>query len=340
MRRGEWALAALLAIGVALWLVPAGPRCAARPGAPGTGGTRADIAAAGAPAAPPRPTADSTLSRREITIDSYDFDRERATQRSLPAPLREVSGLTSTADGRTLAHNDEKGIVFEIDRSTGGITKRFSIGDARGVVSADFEGIAAAAGRIYLVTSDGVIYEFGEGGDGEQVPFAEYRTGVGRDYEVEGLAYEPRTRELLLASKSPRRKASEGRLPIHRWSIDTRRLVEGGPIAIPVEDIRDRLGSKGFHPSDLARHPSSGNYYLVAALQFAVAEITPGGRLVAVRRLPKKWHLQAEGISFAPDLSLLIADEGGERDGRLTTYPLRPGGSRARTASSAVVTGD
>ena len=72
---------------------------------------------------------------------------------------------------RLLAHDDERGRVVEIDFPAGSIVKDFELGGPRGRVADDFEGIAAAEGRLYLVTSSGRLYEFAEGADGETVPY-------------------------------------------------------------------------------------------------------------------------------------------------------------------------
>ena len=67
------------------------------------------------------------------------------------------------AGNRLLAHDDERGVVVEISYRDGSIVKAFALSDRRGPVAAAFEGIAAAEGRIYLVSSLGQLYEFGEG---------------------------------------------------------------------------------------------------------------------------------------------------------------------------------
>jgi hypothetical protein len=62
--------------------------------------------------------------------------------------------------------------------------------------------------------------------------------------------------------------------------------------------------------AEIERHPHSGNYVIVAVTQFS-----------------KKDDPQAEGITFAADGTLIIADEEGEKRGRLTLYPAHPPGS-------------
>ena len=252
------------------------------------------------------------------------MEEATAAHWKLPSRLREISGLAMTGDSRLLAHDDERGVVYEIDAADGSIVKRFRLADTAQPVADDFEGIAIAEGRIYLVTSFGRLYEFGEGDPDESVLFSVHATGVGRVCEVEGLAYDESERSLLLLCKDTRGRALRGRLAIFRWSIDRKRLREDAPVVIPVADFARRIRAprKGFHPSGIELHPASGNYFVVAARQGAVAEVTPGGEVLAVRRFPAEWHRQVEGITFAPDGTMIVADEGGKGRARLTLYPM------------------
>lgn len=257
------------------------------------------------------------------SLGDYVLDPENATRVGLPGRLREISGLATTGDHRLLAHNDEVGVVFEIDRRDGSIVKEFELADRGGPVADDFEGIAVAGGRIYLVTSSGRLYESHEGGDGESVLYREHATGVGRDCEVEGLAYDPGGRELLLMCKEARSEELAGRLAMYPWSIDTKRLSGDPPTVVPVADFARRIASNRYHPSGIERHPVSGNYFVVAARQGAIAEVTPAGEVLAAKRFTAGWHRQIEGIALAADGALIVADEGGSGRAVLTVYPKR-----------------
>ena len=138
-----------------------------------------------------------------LTLASYDLEKP-ARRFKLPKQWREISGLTMLGENRLLAHDDERGVVFEIDYRDGSIVKAFALSDQLDPVADDFEGIAAAEGRVYLVSSSGRLYEFVEGTDGETVLYNLYTTGIGRDHEIEGLAYDPDQRVLLLISKNPK----------------------------------------------------------------------------------------------------------------------------------------
>ena len=260
--------------------------------------------------------------QRKISLESYTLNKETATHMKLPAYLEEISGLAMTRDNRLLAHNDERGIIFEIDYQNGAIVKSFQLSDMKNPVASDFEGIATIDDQIYLVTSSGRLYECREGTAGESVLFNVYTTGVGRDCEIEGLAYDESKRVLLLMCKDARSADMEGQLAIYHWSIDEKQLSEDAHTIIPVAEFSQHIKGKNFQPSGIERHPISGNYFIVAARQGAIAEITPGGKVVAVREFPAQWHRQVEGITFAADGTLIVSDEGAGKRARLTLYPV------------------
>ncbi len=235
--------------------------------------------------------------------------------------MREISGLAVAHGDRLYAHDDEEAIIYEIDYREGELIKAWAMGDnpARG----DFEGIAYAGDRFYLVTSAGRIYESREGDDDDRMLFNTYGTGVGRQCEVEGLTFEPSDRTLLIACKTPRDEDIEDFVAIYRFSLERHEVI-GDPLLVPLENITSQIDKKDFRPSGIERHPLTGHYVLVAAQQSAMAEITPEGEVVAVVDLERGNHRQVEGITFLPDGTLMLADEGGGRRARLTLYSLHP----------------
>ena len=270
-----------------------------------------------------RPLADTmAVLSRKISLESYTLNEETATHLKLPTYLEEISGLAMTRDNRLLAHNDERGVIFEIDYQKGAIAKAFQFSDMKNPVASDFEGISTIDGQVYLVTSSGRLYECREGTDGESVLFNVYTTGVGRDCEIEGLAYDESKRALLLMCKDARSADMEGQLAIYHWSIDEKQLSVDAHTVIPVAEFSQHIKGKKFQPSGIERHPVSGNYFIVAARQGAIAEITPEGKVVAVREFPAQWHRQVEGITFAADGTLIVSDEGAGKRARLTLYPI------------------
>ena len=254
----------------------------------------------------------------EPVLARYDLEAPPADRWELPRALDEISGLAVDARGRVFAHQDERAIVFELEPSTHRIVRQFTFGSP--AIPGDFEAIALVGDSVVLVTSDGVLYAGTPGADGAAVPFATYSTGVGRSCEVEGLAYEPGNRSLLLACKVPRDAFTRGHVTVFRWSLDRRALVEPAPIHLPVAALARPAGVSDFHPSDLTRDPGTGRYLLLAARERAVAELTPDGQVERVVRLQRKLHRQPEGIAITPDGALLVSDEAGRGRATLSVY--------------------
>jgi uncharacterized protein YjiK len=270
------------------------------------------VAALAALAAP------SAARGQTLTLRDYVLPEEPQHRWELPGRLREISGLAQVPGDRLFAHDDERAVIYEIGYQEGRLLKAFAMGEHP--VNADFEGIAFAEDRFYLVTSDGRIYESREGDDDDRMLFNTYGTGVGTQCEVEGLAFEPADRTLLLACKTPRVEEIEDFVAVYRFSLESREVVDP-PLLVPLDAITSQIDGKSFRPSGIERHPLTGHYVIVAAQQSAVAEITPGGRVVTVLELRPGNHRQVEGITFLNDGTLVLADEGGRGHARLTMYP-------------------
>ena len=108
----------------------------------------------------------------------------------LPHALQEISGLALTSDGRLLVHDDELGQVWEVDYRRGVLVKRFSPRQSD-VMKGDFEGITIANGAMFLLASNGKLYEFHEGANGAHVDYKVHDTGLKKECEFEGVAFDP-----------------------------------------------------------------------------------------------------------------------------------------------------
>lgn len=249
----------------------------------------------------------------ETFLDRYDFSR-RTRRFDLPGRLDEISGLAFTSDGRLFAHDDERGRIYEIDPHSGEVGKHFDVGDK--VRRDDFEGIAIAGERFFLISSMGMLYEFREVGDGR---YAEYRTTdtrVGVTCEVEGLDYDPADDALLIACKVS--TPDRGVIVVHRLPLDSAR-DRLAPIEIPMSQLAAHGLGEGFAPSAIAVDPT-GTLLILSGRDGALIEVDRNGRMMAGIRLSKRRHPQAEGLAFGPDGTLYISDEQNGHDARLTAY--------------------
>lgn len=254
-------------------------------------------------------------------VQRYDLEH-RITRFDLPGRLDEISGLAFSASGTLYGHADERGIVYSIDPTTGTVGRGFVL--APTVPRDDFEGIAVAGDRFFLISSGGRLYEFREAPQGGSSPFRVTDVGVGKTCEVEGLTYDAGSASLLLACKSVMPTAPEVR--IHRIPLDPTTPVPP-PLRIPLDSFAAVGLAGGLHPSGMDVDPSTGNLVLVAAREEVILEIDQQGRVVSAHHFPGRRHPQAEGIAFGPDGLLYVGDEGKNGKARLTVYgPAKPDG--------------
>jgi uncharacterized protein YjiK len=251
-------------------------------------------------------------------LDAFDFSKDGGVQEKLPRSLEEISGLTVTAGGRVLAHDDERAVIYELDPATGSVLKAFSAGI--GGVAGDFEGIAAVEERLFLVTSAGELLETTEGEDGSALSYRVHETNLGRFCEIEGLAFDPGSRSLLLPCKVTRARELKDHLVVFSVELDSMRTTAVPRVFLPLEVLKELDLKDSFHPSGIEVHPETGRLILISAQEEAILELSPQGALLAGRELHRKTHPQPEGITFLADGSLLLADEGQGKKGRVTRY--------------------
>jgi uncharacterized protein YjiK len=240
---------------------------------------------------------------------------------TLPPLFREVSGLALSDDGRLWAHNDESGVIGAFEPTTGKALGGFRLGPR--VPVDDFEGIAVAESRLWLVNSRGRLYSAAlpdrSATDGV-LPFDMLETGVGRYCEVEGLGHDPGRRLLLLACKLARAKELSGQVTIFKWSLATRTLAGPDRIQIPVAAL---AGSRrGFHPSAIERNPVTGTWLVLASVDGRYAVIDSAGTVLGAADLGRG-HPQPEGLAIDRAGMVYVADEGGRGLGTVTIYACR-----------------
>jgi hypothetical protein len=252
--------------------------------------------------------------------DSGKSKEEPIARWLLPSSLTEISGLALTKNDRLLAHGDEQGRIAEIDYRRGTVLKQFLVGSPP--VQGDFEGITVAGDVIYLLASNGKLYEFREGANGVRVKYTLHDTQLGRECEFEGVAFEPASNSLLLACKTVGKKSLQDFLVIYRWKLDDKSDSRLSEFKVPLARIIGAHNWKGFHPTDISVDPSSGNYLLVASPEKAMVELTPQGEVISAGPVPGR-HNQPEGLAITKEGILIVGDEGGHRRGTITLYRRR-----------------
>ena len=239
---------------------------------------------------------------------------------ALPSNLREVSGLAVASPDSIFAHDDEYAIIHEIGVSDGRVRRSFALGSP--TIEGDFEGIAAAGERLYLVTSDGLIYAFDKGEDRKRVSYRAHDTGIGPRCEIEGLSRSPEADHLLVLCKRLRSGEDTPRLEIYRWRLGTEHADLDPWLAIPLDEFLGPDERAEFAPSGLEWDEARGVLVIVSGRNRLLVELDAEGNKLGARKLDSKRHRQAEGITVMPDCRLVLADEGSDTSkARLAVYP-------------------
>jgi uncharacterized protein YjiK len=241
---------------------------------------------------------------------------------NLPSELSEVSGLAAAGPDSVFTHDDEYAIVYEFRLRDGHILRAFALG--KPTLEGDFEGIATAGGRVFLVTSDGLIYSALPGKNAERVSYHVYDSGIGPRCEIEGLSEAPEPGALLLLCKRFRNDSEQARLEIYRWTIGAERADPTPFLSLPLADLLDGADQVEFRPSGIEWDAGAGRLLVVSARNRLMLTLDRAGRLLDRRRLNGARHAKTEGVALMPDGRLVLADEGSKtREGRLTVYRMR-----------------
>jgi len=276
----------------------------------------ATLAAVPSVAVSPLVGQDTATVHAPATAERWDLHHPEAHY-ELPGRLREISGLAFDTHGQLLAHDDNTGVVYRIDPRTGKADHGFALGDLHRPPKGDFEAVAAVGQRIFLVTSQGLLYEFREAPEGGSAAYRVSDTRLRRHCEIEGMTYDARSQSVLFACKRIEPPARE--IHIYSLSVDPART---GPrrLAVPYAALAPFGLGGGVHPSGLEVDPESGALILVAARERALVVLSRDGRVLGAAHLSSKYHRQPEGVAIGPEGDLYISDEAAGHHPTLTVY--------------------
>jgi uncharacterized protein YjiK len=274
----------------------------------------------------------------------YDLKEPDATF-EMDKDLKEISGLSLTADGRYfVAIQDEDGTVFFINKNNGEIEREIDFWK-----DGDYEGVEVAGEEIFVVKSSGTLYRIGDVTKAH-LSVDKYNQTLGNKNNVEGLAYDAANNRLLLACKGDAGDGATYRFKkaIYAFNLATM-LMDTSPVyLISLEDVQAYLGTSPpirklqkllddfsleesdfiFGPSGIAIHPITGHYYITSSIGKLLMVLDPSGAILHIEKLDDDVHPQPEGICFDTDGTLYIANEGKGDDGVIHRFRFRGIGNK------------
>ena len=267
--------------------------------------------------------------RTYTSLPSFPYDlASPATTWQLVPELVEISGLTSSEDGRYLiAVQDEGGVLYLINKSNGQLVDSLMFAG-----KGDFEAITSVHDTLYVAKSNGSIYMIPPGQRDTAHTVVRLSRAWEHDYDIEGLAYDAEKRRLLMVAKAqPHAERSDER-DIFAYSLSDNFLLPEAVATIRRQAFNDYFSQCGdctgleklrarysnpleafpFNPSEIAIHPISKLWYICAANGNLLIIMQADGKILNMHRLSKEIHRQPEGLWFDSSGDLYISNEGDE----------------------------
>ena len=277
---------------------------------------------------------DTSLAPAEKVLN---YDLKDAEVISLPAELQEISGLCYDRSlNQLIAVEDENGIIYTIDKDSGNILARDTF-----YKPGDYEGVAATEKFIYVLKSSGTLYKVKKGVFDKNPE--KIKSFLKKDYDMEGLEYDPSTDALLITSKFYISEEKKNFRFIYRYDLNTEQMSDAPYLTIARSEViryiqkhfspedaqlkfakilNEELDYMHLGPSAIAVHPITGNIYVISSQSkvLLVYDIS-SKELIDLQKLDKKIFEQPEGMCFDAEGSLYISSEGKKQSAKLIVLP-------------------
>jgi hypothetical protein len=250
----------------------------------------------------------------------------------LPPALYEISGITEINNSTIACVQDENGVIFIYSLNENKIVKEIFFG-----YNGDYEGITRVGSTIYVLRSDGVIYEVPEFETGTQSTIY-HDTGIPASNN-EGLCYDTKNSRLLIACRGKVGGKDKNSRLIYAFNLQTKKLDHRPAYELNVNDVTDfAIRHKILPPvnknkkgkdvraqlklglSGIAIHPLTKKIFLLSDPDRMLMVFEPGGKLVHMETLDQELFNKPEGICFLANGDLLISNEGDGKEPSLLRF--------------------
>lgn len=252
----------------------------------------------------------------------------------LPDILHEISGIVSINNNLFACVQDEKGIVFIYDSSSKKIIREIYFGE-----DGDYEGIAKVGNTIFVLRSDGALYEITNfKTDNSKVNF--YNTGIPAK-DNEGLCFDKTENRILIGCKSNIGKGPVSKVnrEIYSFNFETKTLSKRPAFTFNLEVINKFAKDNGislpskkkkkdqstefgfkFRTSAIAIHPITNKLFLLSAADHLLFVFNLKGNIEHIERLNPEMFNKAEGITFLDNGDMFISNEGEDKKPTLLKF--------------------
>jgi SdiA-regulated len=240
----------------------------------------------------------------------------------LDLKLQEISGLAwDNRRDEFLAHFDEKGILFVLDKETKQIKTEYPFG-----TKGDYEDIAIYNGVPYILISDGTIIRINRDSTGKVTGGEKMgQLGITGTNDFETLYADTARRALIMICKNC---ASDDKKTVSAYAYypDSTGFVSTPVFQIDAGKVAEMAPHKTskLQPSAAGIHPVLKKLFIIssAANLFVVADLN--GNAEGVYELGNKLFPQPEGLTFKSNGDMYISNEGVNTKSTIHRFVFKP----------------
>lgn len=246
-------------------------------------------------------------NKSELSPQDYELHLPHRIQ--LGKAMNEISGICfSEEDSSLLAVSDSKERVFEISLKS---KKLKNYTDKVVDAGSDVEDVVKKDNTIFLLKSNGELVEVPLGKD-DTTGVKTYSLGLAGANDFETVYYDPTAGGLVLICKTCVQEKGKGVSTTYRFDLRTRSFDSSAFFTISKAQIKKLLkrNDAQFDPSAAAIHPVSKRVFILSSAGNLLVITDNRGQVVEAYELNPNDFPQAEGIAFAPNGDMYIANEG------------------------------
>ncbi len=238
----------------------------------------------------------------------------------LEPKLKEISGLAWDKKlDEFIAHNDESGKLFYLDKETKVIKSELPFGE-----KGDYEEVVVVNSIPYVLRSDGLITMVTRDSTGKAVAVELGKIGLSGVNDFESMYYDPTLNALVILCKNCE---SDNKQFVSAYAcyIDSTGFDSKPVFSISVEEVKTASPFKSgrFEPSAAAIHPVLQKLFIISSASNQLIITGLDGKLEGVYELGKKLFPQPEGITFKSNGDMYISNEGRAEKATILRFPYR-----------------
>jgi len=257
-------------------------------------------------------TASCVDNKDKVVTNPAGYDLSKPQKYSMPDILQEISGIAFNKGDNSFvyAQQDEDGKLFKLPLGTKDETK------TKFAEKGDYEDVGILNNWAILLKSNGDLYSFPlSETQKEETSNVKHNFGLVPKGEYEGLFADEATRQVYVLCKNCKQdkdsKLTSGYILTFQ---NDGSLKAKGTFKIDASKMDNLSGKKKgtFHPSALAIHPITKEWYVVSSVNKALVVLDSQWNVKNVNHLNSNTFNQPEGIAFDKAGNLYISNEGSE----------------------------